>query len=109
MTAPKKLTADEKTRVSLLAASLQLMYMGRPNCHILAQKPKNVYDDKRWLRHCAFLEKLGENLKDGGIDPDGKLWLTIMTRVVASCQKGPEARWDLLEPCVAAIHYLLDH
>lgn len=98
---------DKIKKSALLAAQLQLMYMGRPNCHILAQKPRNTIDDKRWLRHCSFLEKIGENLKEGGVDGDGKLWMTIMARVISSCKYGPEKRWELLEPCVIAIDVLL--
>lgn len=97
----------KRKRAALLAAKIQLMYMGRPNCHILAQKPRNTIDDKRWLSHCKYLERIGENLKEGGIDENGELWMIIMARVVVSCKYGPERRWELLEPCIAAIDVLL--
>lgn len=94
-------------RGSLLAAQIQMMYMGRPNCHMLQQKPKNTSDSPRWLRHCEFLKRIGENLKEGGVDENGELWMTIMARVISSCKYSPKRRWELLEPCVAAIDALL--
>jgi len=84
------------------------MYMMRPNCHMLAQKPRDTIDDKRWQRHLNFIGKIFENLILGGIEDGGELYNVICARVVLACRGNPKRRLELLSPVLDAIDYLLE-
>jgi hypothetical protein len=71
---------------------VQLMYISRPHCRV---------SDK-------FIEKIAENLKKAGINPDGDLWIGIMARVIKSCN--PMSRFqreETIYPCLDAIEFLI--
>lgn len=96
---------DEET--SLLCVKIAVMYMMRPNCHMLAQKPRNTIDDKRWLSHLAFVSKIFENLVSGGIEDGGELYNVICARVILACRGNLKRREELLSPVLDAIDCLL--
>lgn len=100
--------SGEKKRVgSLVCVKVALMYMMRPNCHMLAQKPRNTIDDKRWKSHIRFITRIFENLKEGGINEDGELFRVITARVILACRAKVKKREELLSPVLDAIDCLL--
>jgi len=92
---------------SLLCVKVALMYMMRPNCHMLSQKPRNTIDDKRWQSHLNFIGKIFDNLILAGIRDGGELYNLICARVVLACGGNPKRREELLSPVLDAIDYLL--
>ena len=74
---------------------------------MLAQKPRNTVDDKRWRSHINFLNKIFENLRDAGIEDGGELYDTICARVVLACRANIQRREELLGPVLDAIDYLV--
>lgn len=100
---------EEQEQISsLLCVEIALMYMMRPNCHMLAQKPRNTIDDKRWESHIRFIQRIFENLIKAGIEDGGELYNTICARVVLACRGNPKRREELLSPVLDAIDYLLE-
>ena len=96
----------EEQKASLICVEIALMYMMRPNCHMLAQKPRDTVDDKRWQSHIRFISQIFENLKKGGVNEDSKLYRVIVARVVLACRAKLRKREELLSPILDAIAYL---
>lgn len=102
------MVSEEKEQIaSLLAVQVALMYMMRPNCHMLAQRPRNTIDDKRWESHIRFIKRIFENLKEAGINEDGELYTVCVASIVLACRAKPERREELLGPILDATDYLL--
>ena len=73
---------------------------------MLAQKPRDTVDDKRWQSHIRFISQIFENLKKGGVNEDSKLYEVIVARVVLACRAKLRKREELLSPILDAIAYL---
>jgi len=100
--------SEEKEQIaSILAVRIALMYMMRPNCHMLAQRPRNTIDDKRWESHIRFIQRIFENFVKAGIDEDGELYKIIVARVILACRAKPKRREELLGPILDATDYML--
>jgi len=89
----------------LVCVKVALLYMMRPNCHTLAQKSSGY--GKRWESHIKFINRIFENLKNAGIDEEGKFYKIVCARVILACSAKLQRRETLLSPVLDAIDYLL--
>ena len=94
---------------SLKCVQLAVMYMCRPNCHMLGQKlPEEGGSEKRWESHINFIGRIFTNLREAGLDEDGEFYLRVCARVCIACRSNLERRLELLGPVLDALDCLLD-